>query len=88
MRWRRTTDGFHEGTANTDDPIGIYPDLGTSTDDTSDRSNRLDKTANKALSDVQYPSNNLPPAFGSNATKRFRAENAVAGNDVGEPVTA
>ena len=37
---------------------------------------------------MQYPSNNLPPAFGSNTTKRFVPENAVAGNDVGEPVTA
>ena len=81
-------DGFHEGTANTADPIGIYPDRGTSTDDTSDRPNRLDKTADMVLSAVQYPSNNLPPAFGSNATKRFVPENAVAGNNVGEPVTA
>ena len=81
-------DGYHEGTANTVAPIGIYPDLGSDPNGFSDRPNRLDKTANKVLSAVQYPSNNLPPAFGSESTKRFVPENAVAGNDVGEPVTA
>ena len=38
---------------------------------------------------MQYPSNNLPPSFGSaSSTKRFVPENAAEGNDVGEPVTA
>ena len=81
-------DGYHEGTANTAAPIGIYPDLGSDPNGFSDRPNRLDKTANKVLSAVQYPWNNLPPEFGSNTTKRFVPENAVAGNDVGDPVTA
>ena len=81
-------DGYHQGTASTDVPIGIYPDLGDDPNGSSDRPNRLDKTANKVLSAVQYPSNNLPPAFGSAMTKRFVPENAVANNDVGEPVTA
>ena len=83
-------DGFHqqgvEGTAPS--TTGIYPDTGTNTDGSSDRPNRFDKTANMVLNDVQYPSDNLPPEFGSNTTERFVPENAAVGNDVGEPVTA
>ena len=66
-------DGYHEGTANTVAPIGIYPDLGSDPNGFSDRPNRLDKTANKVLSAVQYPSNNLPPAFGSETHEEVRA---------------
>ena len=71
-------DGFHEGVATTTAPIGIYADPAI----------RFDKTAMKALSAVQYPSENLPPEFATATTKRFVPENAAAGNDVGEPVTA
>ena len=73
-------DGFHEGTA--DGTTGIYPDIA------NERPNRFDKTANMVLAAVQYPSNNLPPAFASASTMRFVPENAAVGNDVGEPVTA
>ena len=76
-------DGFHEyDETATDDAAefvnGLYVDPAM----------RFDKTAEKALTAVQYPSVNLPPEFGSVSTKRFVPENAVAGNDVGEPVTA
>ena len=75
-------DRFHEGTAET---TGIYLDVFT-TDSTTNL--RFDKTANMALSAVQYPSNNLPPAFGSATTKRFVPESIAVGNEIGEPVTA
>ena len=79
----RYNDGFHEGVASTEAPTtGIYPDT------TPARDNRFDKEAEKVLSAVQYPSDNLPPEFPTETTKRFVPENAVAGNDVGEPVTA
>ena len=68
-------DGYHEGTAET---TGIYVDF----------SIRFDKTAEKILSKVQYPSNNLAPRFGSATTKRFVPEGIAANNPVGTPVTA
>ena len=71
-------DEFHEGTA--DATTGIYPDTAGP--------NRFDKTANMELSAVQYPSDNIAPRFASAMTKRFVPENAAAGNDIGEPVTA
>ena len=79
-------DGFHEGTAETDVPnVGIYLDVPTGT---TNANPRFDKTVNKALSAVQYPSNNLPPKFASASTKRFVPENVAAGNPIGKPVTA
>ena len=77
-------DGFHQQgvEGSTPSTTGIYLDT------TPTRPNRFDKTANMALSAVQYPSVNLPPEFGSASTKRFVPENAAVGNDVGEPVTA
>ena len=79
-------DGFHEGTAETADPnVGIYLDI-NSNDDTANP--RFDKTANMALSAVQYPSNNIAPRFGSATTKRFVPENAAVGNFIGDRVTA
>ena len=79
-------DGFHEGIAGTTPnvDVGIYPDIAAP--DT--RPNRFDKTADKALSAVQYPSVNIEPEFASAMTKRFVPENAAVGNDIGEPVTA
>ena len=50
---------------------------------------RFDKTANKLLSSVQYPTApNVVPKFGSAMTKRFVLENAAANNPVGKPVPA
>ena len=78
-------DGYHEDTAPPVEPtsspgaIGLY----TATD------TRFDKTAEKLLSSVQYPTDpNIVPRFGSAMTKRFVLENAAVNNPVGKPVTA
>ena len=50
---------------------------------------RFDKTAERLLSSVQYPTDpNIVPRFGSAMTKRFVLENAAVNNPVGKPVTA
>ena len=77
-------DGYHEDTAPVVDPsspssIGLYTASDT----------RFDKTADKSLSSVQYPTDpNIAPQFGSAMTKRFVLENAAVNNPVGKPVTA
>ena len=77
-------DGFHQGTASTvPETLGLYLDIVDPA-----RPNRFDKTAELALVAVQYPSNNIAPRFGSDATKRFVPENIAVGNPIGKPVTA
>ena len=78
-------DGYHEDTAPLVEPtsspgaIGLYMAADT----------RFDKTAEKSLSSVQYPTDpNIVPRFGSAMTKRFVLENAAVNNPVGKPVTA
>ena len=77
-------DGYHEY-VTAPDPVsgpsasGLY----TTTD------TRFDKTADKSLSSVQYPTEpNVTPKFSSTMTKRFVLENGAANNPVGRPVTA
>ena len=76
-------DGYHEYVEavepSSPSAIGLY----TATD------TRFDKTADKSLSSVQYPTApNVVPKFGSAMTKRFVLENAAVNNPVGKPVTA
>ena len=78
-------DGYHEYVTASTTPAsspgasGLYTAADT----------RFDKTANKTLSSVQYPTEpNITPMFGSAMTKRFVLENAAVNNPVGNPVTA
>ena len=76
-------DGYHEyvvdDVPSSPGDIGLY----TVTD------TRFDKTENKLLSSVQYPTApNVVPRFGSAMTKRFVLENAAVNNPVGKQVTA
>ena len=79
-------DGYHEYVEVAHSPAVSNPsDIGlyTVTD------TRFDKTADKSLSSVQYPTApNVVPRFGSAMTKRFVLENAAVNNPVGKPVTA
>ena len=77
-------DGYHEYVrvpepTSMPSASGLYEDADT----------KFDKTANKALSSVQYPSDpNITPEFSSAMTKRFVLENGAVNNPVGRPVTA